>query len=124
MAQTASSSAKPLIESDRVEGTDVYGEKGERIGTVKRLMIEKISGRVAYAVIAFGAFRNLHAGDHTIPWGKLRYDTKLGGYLTSITEGDLQKAPHIDSATHDWGSREREEQLHDYYQIPPYWRAI
>jgi hypothetical protein len=30
----------------------------------------------------------------------------------------------MDSDTFDWASREREEQLHDYYQIPPYWRAI
>ena len=40
---------KPLIESDRVEGTTVYGPNGENIGRIKRLMIEKLSGRVAYA---------------------------------------------------------------------------
>jgi hypothetical protein len=40
---------KPLIESDRVEGTTVYDPSGNNIGSIKRLMIEKISGRVAYA---------------------------------------------------------------------------
>jgi sporulation protein YlmC with PRC-barrel domain len=70
MAQATTTPTKPLIESDRVEGTTIYGANGERIGTVKRLMIEKVSGRVAYAVIAFG-FSDLGTGDHTIPWGKL-----------------------------------------------------
>jgi hypothetical protein len=37
---------KPLIESDRVEGTTVYDPEGDNIGSIKRLMIEKISGRV------------------------------------------------------------------------------
>ncbi len=38
---------KPLIESDRVEETVVYDVNGHEIGSIKRLMIEKVSGRVA-----------------------------------------------------------------------------
>jgi uncharacterized protein YrrD len=45
---------KPLIESDRVEGTAVYDPKGNEIGSIKRLMIKKSSARVAYAVLSFG----------------------------------------------------------------------
>ena len=124
MAEATSHPSKPLIESDRVEGTTVYGADGERIGTVKRLMIEKVSGRVAYAVIAFG-FSDFGANDHTIPWGKLAYDTSLGGYRTDVTEGELRQAPGFaPGEEHDWSNRDSEEQLHDYYRIPPYWRAI
>ena len=47
---------KPLIESDRVEGTTVYDPHGNNIGSIKRLMIEKVSGKVAYAVMSFGGF--------------------------------------------------------------------
>jgi hypothetical protein len=47
MAQATSASTTPLIESDRVEGTTVYGAGGKRLGTIGRLMIEKVSGRVA-----------------------------------------------------------------------------
>ena len=39
---------KPLIESDRVEGTAVYDRKDNHIGSIKRLMIEKKTGQVAY----------------------------------------------------------------------------
>jgi hypothetical protein len=59
MAQSTSTGAmtgKPLIESGRVEGTNVYGPRGDNIGSIKRLMIGKISGRVAYAVMSFGGF--------------------------------------------------------------------
>ena len=43
-----------LIASDRVEGTAVRRPKGHKIGTIERLMIDKISGKVAYAVLSFG----------------------------------------------------------------------
>ena len=51
---------KPLIESDRVEGTTVYDPSGNNIGSIKRLMIEKISGRVAYGSRSLGP--GVHAG--------------------------------------------------------------
>src|SRR5712672_3162674 len=77
---------KPLIESDRVEGTTVYDPQGNNIRSIKRLMIEKISGRVAYAVMSFGGFLGMGTEEHAMPWNKLTYDTNLGGYRTDITE--------------------------------------
>jgi hypothetical protein len=53
---TAQMTDRPLIENDRVEGTTVYDPQGNYIGNIKRLMIEKVSGRVAYAVMSFGGF--------------------------------------------------------------------
>jgi PRC-barrel domain len=51
-----------LIGSDKVEGTSVYGTDENKIGSVQRVMIDKISGKVAYAVISFGGFWG---------WGKI-----------------------------------------------------
>jgi hypothetical protein len=124
MAQTATTArtGKPLIESDRVEGTTVYGPQGNDIGSIKRLMIEKISGRVAYAVMSFGGFLGMGTEEHAIPWGKLTYDTNLGGYRTDITEEQLRGAPAFSrDREHDWSDRTREQELHDYYQTPYYW---
>jgi hypothetical protein len=45
-----------LIGSDKVEGTAVYGADERKIGSVQRIMIDKISGKVAYAVVSFGGF--------------------------------------------------------------------
>ena len=56
---------KPLIESDRAEGTT--DPQGNNIGSIKRLMIEKISGRVAYAVMSFGGFLGMGEEEHATP---------------------------------------------------------
>jgi hypothetical protein len=62
---------------------------GKRIGTVKRLMIEKVEGRVAYAVLSFGGFMGFGQEEYAIPWRKLDYDTSLEGYRTDITRSSF-----------------------------------
>lgn len=44
-----------LIGSDKVEGTAVYGADSQRVGSIERVMIDKISGKVAHAVPALAA---------------------------------------------------------------------
>ena len=113
---------KPLIESDRVEGTSVYDPNGNNIGSIKRLMIEKVSGKVAYAVMAFDTFLGMGGEEYTIPWNKLNYDTSLGGYRTDITEEQLRGSPSFyRGRDYDWTDRDRERELHDYWRAPYYW---
>jgi sporulation protein YlmC with PRC-barrel domain len=124
MAHTASATrtGKPLIESDRVEGTTVYDPQGNNIGSIKRLMIDKVSGRVAYAVMSFGGFLGIGEEEHSVPWNKLTYDTNLGGYQTDITADQLRGAPAFSrDPEYDWSDRTREQELHDHYRAPYYW---
>lgn len=112
----------PLIESDRVEGTEVYGRDGTHLGSIKRLMIDKSSGQVAYVVMGFGGFLGLGEDSYTLPWGKLDYDTELGGYRTDITSDQVKGAPDFyRSDNYAWRDRERERDLHSYYGVSPYW---
>lgn len=115
----------PPTGSSRVtewEGTMVYGVDGRRLGTVKRLAIDKISGQIAYAVISFGAFLGIGAKTHIIPWRKLNYDVRLGGYRIEITAAELRDAPNFSDETKiDGSDREREKELHDYYGVRHYW---
>ena len=113
---------KPLIESDRVEGTTVYDAKGNNIGSIKRLMIEKLSGRVAYAVMSFGGFLGMGDQEHTVPWNALHYEASLGGFRTNITEEQLRDAPaYSRDRDNDWSDRKREKELHDHYRADYYW---
>jgi sporulation protein YlmC with PRC-barrel domain len=118
----ATTQGRTLIESDRVEGTNVYSPDGTKIGSIKRLMIEKVSGKVAYVVMSFGGFLGMGSDEFTIPWSKLNYDTNLGGYRTDITEEQVKGSPtfYRDQA-YDWTDRNRERELHDYWGASYYW---
>src|SRR3954453_8424885 len=117
MAEMDMSSAPspPLIESDHIEGTAVYDANGKRIGTIKRLVIEKISGHVAYAVTTFGGFLGLGSETHSIPWDQLNYDKVLGGYKTRITEEQLRNAPEFSRGDEALLSGHQRQQLDNHY---------
>jgi len=111
-----------LIGSDKVEGTDVYNPNGDRVGTVERVMIDKLSGKVAYAVMSFGGFLGLGSDYYPLPWSLLKYNDRLGGYEVNVTEDQLRKAPRF-RKEEPWayGSRDREQELYLYYNVTPYW---
>jgi PRC-barrel domain len=120
-ASDTTTSVHPLIESNRVEGTPVYSPQGKHVGSIHYLIIEKVSGRVVYAVMSFGGFLGFGSHEHTIPWEKLNYDTQLGGYRTDITQEELSGAPVISGDERIWWDRRREQDLHDHWKVPTYW---
>lgn len=112
----------PLIESDRVEGTTIYDMNGTSVGSVKRLMIDKLSGKVAYTVASFGGFLGIGTDEYTIPWNKLTYDPSLGGFRTDINAEQLKGSPTFYRENdYGWSDRQRERELFSYWHSDPYW---
>jgi hypothetical protein len=105
-----------LIGSDKVEGTAVYGTDNQKIGSIERVMIDKMSGKVSYAVLAFGGFLGMGNDHYPLPWTSLKYDTSLGGYRAAITEAKLKGAPkYASDADWSWGDPARTRSVNDYY---------
>jgi sporulation protein YlmC with PRC-barrel domain len=111
-----------LIASDKVEGTPVRRSDGEKIGTIERVMIEKRSGHVAYAVMSFGGFMGLGEAYYTLPWSVLTYNPSLDAYELNLTEDQLRGAPRRNAEGNDPSyDRDWEEHVHRYYNATPYW---
>ncbi len=110
-----------LIGSDKVEGTAVYRPTGDRIGSIVRVMIDKLTGQTAYAVMSFGGFLGFGEDYYPLPWSLLRYDEAMDGYVVDITEEQLTGAPHHSSADEQaWGEADWNRKVNDYYHVPPY----
>jgi hypothetical protein len=113
-----------LISSDKVAGTDVYNTAGDSLGEIHDVMIDKRSGKIAYAVMSFGGFLGMGERYHPLPWSTLKYDTGQGGYVVGLTKEQLEKAPtYASNESPAWGDRSYEEKIHSYYQTQPYWAA-
>ncbi len=110
-----------LIESDRVEGTNVYRSDGTKIGSIERLMIDKYSGQVAYAVMSFGGFLGLGHDHYPVPWAKLDYNPKLEGYEVNISEEELKAAPHFDPGKEYSWDTVQGQKIYGHYGVPTYW---
>ena len=99
-----------LISADKVSGTDVYNTAGDSLGEILDVMIDKQSGKIAYAVMSFGGFLGIGERYHPLPWSALKYDTRQGGYVVGLTKGELQGAPTFGpDETPAWGDRAYEK---------------
>lgn len=111
-----------LVASDRVEGTPVRRPNGEKVGTIQRVMIDKLSGKVAYAVLSFGGFIGIGQKHLPIPWERLQYDRDREAYQLDLSEEELSQAPAYEADEEfDWGDRSQEIEIHNYYRTPHYW---
>ncbi len=105
-----------LIGSDKVEGTAVYGPDNNKIGSIQRVMIDKLSGTVSYAVLSFGGFLGIGDDYYPLPWQSLEYDTTLGGYRTNVTEQQLRGAPKFGNDNDwNWADASRNRTVNNYY---------
>lgn len=119
---TRTTTSSSLIDSDHVQGTNVFDPSGKHIGSIKRLVIDKPSGQVVYTVAQFGGFLGLGGNEYTIPWRRLTYDMNLAGFRTDITEEQLRGAPAFGrNEEADYADRDRERALNDYYGSSNYW---
>ena len=106
-----------LIASDKVEGTAVFDRKGERLGAVHTLMIDKHSGQVEYAVLTFGGVLGMGAEFHPLPWESLTYDLMLRGYVVDIDKEMLQRGPSFAADEEPAFDRAYGEQVYSYYGL-------
>jgi PRC-barrel domain len=118
--KTDATSTHNLIASDRVEGTPVRGTDGGTIGTIERVMIDKITGNVAYAVLSLNGPVGVGQRRLPIPCPQLTYDRTLAAYHLD-TEKELSAMPE----GIDWGHRgrkmEHDDRLKAYWGIAERW---
>jgi hypothetical protein len=111
-----------LISSRRVEGTPVYNRQGEKLGTIHSVMIDKLGGQVAYALMSFGGFLGVGGQVHPVPWAMLDYDPDRDGYVVDLTRDKIKAAPafRLDEADRP-RARSEDELVYSYYGVMPWW---
>jgi hypothetical protein len=111
-----------LIASDRIEGTAVRRSNGEKIGKIERLMIDKISGTIGYAVLSFGGLFGLGHHHYPLSWAILKYNPVLDAYECDVTEELLSGSIKVEDT--DFGDRVAERVLYERYGAGPYWSGF
>lgn len=115
----------PLIPAGRVNDTDVYNRAGEKLGQVEDVAIDKVSGRVAYAILSFGGFLGLGERYYPVPWSVLTYDRDKRGYVIPCDKDQLENAPSFEAdELSGWDDTDTRTGIYGYYGAygaSPYW---
>ena len=102
-----------LIAAADVEGTAVFDVRGEKIGTVRDVYIDKHSGQTEFVSMAFGGVLGVGEKYHPLPWSALAYDNSLHGYLVGLDKAALADGPvfgeeQLEGDESVWGDEVRE----------------
>lgn len=98
------------ILASKAVGTPVYAKDGGKLGHIQDVMLDKLSDRLAFAVLASSASASDGHRYLPIPWAILDYDPRTRGYVVGLSERQMQNAPvfGLDELTADDGLRARE----------------
>lgn len=109
------SSVNPTISSSKVEGTKVYSPKGDKLGSIHDLVIDKATGQVRYAALEFGGFLGMGSDRYPLPWDQLHYDTVKDGYVVDVDKAQLERAPRYPRDEAPAYTDEYGRKVYDFY---------
>lgn len=122
---TTTTQTRPqVLSASTLMGDDVYNPQGEKLGTIKELMLDIDLGRVAYAVLSFGGILGMGDKLFAIPFESLRLNAEKEHFTLDVPKERLKEAPGFDkdnwpsTADRTWG-----REIHTFYGVEPYWET-
>jgi sporulation protein YlmC with PRC-barrel domain len=111
-----------VMSASSLSGDKVVNAAGEDLGTVKELMIDVPTTRVAYAVLSFGGFLGMGNKLFAVPFEALTLDEDKKHFVLNVDKETLKTAQGFDKddwpdmADPAWGG-----DIYRHYGIRPYW---
>ena len=119
---TSAGPGPDLMTCATLQGNTVLSSDDHDVGTVKDIMLDVRSGRVAYAVLSSGGFLGIGDELRAIPWSVLTLDTDRKCFLIGVRADRVKAQPGFDRD--HWPSMADPEWcrgVHEYYETEPYW---
>ena len=96
---------------------------GTLIGDVTDLMVDIITGRIAYVVVSVGAMLGLGGERYAVPWSALSHDAEAGVFRLRVAKSVLADAPLVEREF--WPEMTDDERwarsVHEHFRAIPYW---
>lgn len=111
-----------IMAADTLEGDRVRNAAGEDLGSIEHIMIDVPSGRVTYAVLAYGGFLGMGDKLFAVPWRALTLNPEEKCFQLNASRDRLKQAPGFDKDS--WPTMADEtwaREIHEYYGTNPYW---
>ncbi len=111
-----------VCRSTKMIGMQVKNAKGEKIGEVDDLVVDKGEGVVAYGILSFGGFLGIGEKLFAIPYGNLKRSGD-DAVVVDLTKEQLENAPSFPKDAWPKFDRTYGERVHAHYKSTPYWQS-
>ncbi len=81
---------------EEVVNRDVKNHKGESLGKIEEIMLNKLTGQTEYVVLASGGFLGLGEKLFALPWNSLKFDDSEGCFIVNLDKEVFSKAEGFD----------------------------
>ncbi len=114
-----------LVRLSKVEGAQVFDQKGEQIGEIKDVLLHPNSGKVAYGIISMENDQTVGDKLTSVPWSLIRQSKKdTEGFVVNVDKAKLDTAPHFESNSWpDYSDPAWNSTTYGYYGANPYWTS-
>jgi sporulation protein YlmC with PRC-barrel domain len=115
---------RTVLSASTLAGDSVRNLAGEDLGKIDEIMIDILTGRVAYAVLSFGGFLGIGDKLFAVPWNALKVDEDEKSFILNVDKRTIEGAPGFDKNNWPdmsdvaWGT-----ELSSYYRVTPYWEG-
>lgn len=107
-----------VVRTKDVIGKKVTGPKQEDLGEIEEIVLEKVSGKVRYAVLSFGGFLGLGDKLFAIPWKAISYRPEDDSFILNLDKEKLQNAPGFDKTNWpDFADELWSKPIDDFYLL-------
>jgi hypothetical protein len=99
-----------VLSASTLAKDSVFNRMNENVGSIKEIMIDVPTGRVAYAVLSVGGFLGIGERLFAVPWEALTLDEDRKCFILDADKQRLENAPGFDKdnwpdmADSAWGS--------------------
>ncbi|CAN5269051.1 hypothetical protein BH10PSE19_BH10PSE19_18850 [soil metagenome] len=114
--------SRNVVKTAEVIKVDVKNPAKENLGNIEEIMLDKLSGRVAYVVLASGGFLGMGEKYFALPWHSLHFDINENCFILNVDKEKIKNAPGFDKDNWpDMADRQWGQKVFDYYGTKPYW---
>jgi sporulation protein YlmC with PRC-barrel domain len=121
---TTSSGHTSAILASKVKGTTVYDQRGDKVGVVEDVILDKQSDRIMFAALGQGGVLGMGEKFYPVPWSMLDYSPSKGGYVVPVAQDVIAKAPtyRLEDLTRNDGEFGRiRENSYNYFNVKRHW---
>jgi hypothetical protein len=87
-----------VLSASTLAKDSVRNRSDENVGSIKEIMLDVPSGRVAYAVLSVGGFLGMGDRLFAIPWEALTLDEDRECFILDVDKQRIEKAPGFDKS--------------------------
>lgn len=111
-----------FVPTNRLERYDLVNEQGQDLGQMQNFVIDMLTGRIAFVIVAFGGVLGISDKWFAMPWEILTWHTGEKKFIVDMPQDVLKTAPGMnkdkwaEEINSDWLAK-----CYLHYGLAPYW---